>query len=252
MAQDLLQNCLSIEHQFDEWYAAATHAANQNQSDMYWVDEPDDRSNAGGASAAPSPSNTNSSSSRPPPFPDTFAFPDPLTAFMCIYAWTGLVQLYLCIERLYWAAFEPDPNGNIPVLQPGGPTGNAAAAVAQINLLQYSLKVREMVANICRSLDFALESTVQPDMLGVPLFVVRQFYEHVGLDPGLNLNLNLNLMVDGIMVEGGAGGQQSHEVLSDGRLELVWCEGFGERLKRKGRDIAEVVMGRRWVDLASY
>ena len=100
-----------------------------------------------------------------------------------------------------------------------------------------------MVANICRSLDFALESTVQPDMLGCPLFVVRQFYETVGLETGLNLNMGLM---------GGDAGTGHEEVLSDGRLELVWCEGFGERLRGKGRDIAEVVGGRRWVDLGRY
>lgn len=102
-----------------------------------------------------------------------------------------------------------------------------------------------MVGNICRSLDFALESTVQPDMLAVPLFVVRQFYEeHMGMDPALNLNLGFGLGIDA------SGGGQ--DMLSDGRLELLWCEGFAERLKRKGRDIAEVVMGRKWFDLASY
>ncbi|KAM7205062.1 hypothetical protein V8F33_001303 [Rhypophila sp. PSN 637] len=277
MAQDLLQNCLNIERQFDEWWTAAIHAANQNQSDMYWVDEPDGGTpggGGGGSSRVPSPSNTNTTTStfgnsstnrsntitttRTPPFADTFAFPEPLTAYMCIYAWTGLVQLYLCIARLYWAAFEPDANGNMvvatmPYLQQSSHHHNnsAAAALAQINLVQYSLKVREMVGNICRSLDFALESTVQPDMLAVPLFVVRQFYEehHVGvgaMDPAL-----LGMGFVGLGIDDGTG-----HVLGgggdDGRLELVWCEGFKERLKRKGRDIAEVVGGRRWVDLGGY
>ncbi|KAM7196032.1 hypothetical protein V8F20_007226 [Naviculisporaceae sp. PSN 640] len=280
MAQDLLQNCLNIDRQFDEWWAAASHAASQNNSDMYWVEEPDDinisgggsntntNTNRGGSSGVPSPSpsntNTNSTSTstttpsrsrgsstprtRTPPFADTFAFPDALTASMCIYAWTGLVQLYLCIERLYWAAFEPDPSGNILTAYHHPPSQlqhHNPQVDAQINLLQYSLKVREMVGNICRSLDFALESTVQPDMLAVPLFVVRRFYEeHVDLDPGLNLGLGMGF---GLGIEG-----QDDMMLGDGRLELLWCEGFAERLKRKGRDIAEVVGARRWVDLASY
>ncbi|KAK3322457.1 hypothetical protein B0H66DRAFT_204818 [Apodospora peruviana] len=250
MAQDLLQNCLNIERQFDEWYAAATHATNQHQSDLYWVEELDDIIMTPSTTATTTArSSASPGSTHRPPFADTFAFPDALTAFMCIYSWTALVQLYLCVERLYWAALEPDAEGNMPPMLmnmtavPGDTTG--AGVAMQINLLQYSLKVREMAANICRSLDFALANTVQPDMLAVPLFVVRQFYEHVGINRAAGGG------AESVIAEM-MGSVSEPEVISDGRLELVWCEGFRERLAQKGREIVEVVQGRRWVDLATY
>jgi ribose 1,5-bisphosphokinase PhnN len=38
----------------------------------------------------------------------------------------------------------------------------------------------------------------------------------------------------------------------DGRLELMWCDGFQERLLARGREIREVVQARMWLDLASF
>jgi hypothetical protein len=40
--------------------------------------------------------------------------------------------------------------------------------------------------------------------------------------------------------------------VGDGSVELVWCEGFRERLMARGREMREGVVGRRWVDLASF
>jgi hypothetical protein len=60
------------------------------------------------------------------------------------------------------------------------------------------------------------------------LLVVARFFEDIG---------NMGEMVAGP---------------GDGRLELMWCEGFRERLMARGREMHEVVLGRRWVDLASF
>ncbi len=59
-------------------------------------------------------------------------------------------------------------------------------------------------------------------MLVVPLFVVEEFYREINAAAG------------------------------DGQLELMWCEAFRQRLAAKGQDIAEVVQGRLWQDLASW
>ncbi|KAK3356925.1 hypothetical protein B0T25DRAFT_141999 [Lasiosphaeria hispida] len=202
MAQDLLSNCINIESLFDRWYGAAT-----SMPDVLWIEDPD------GTDAQI-------------PFADTFAFCDSLTAVAFIYYWMAQLLFYPCIERLYWTIFEPVVDGPFPQTMPVLP-GNL-----QINPLKYSMKeVREIASNICRSLDFALIQTAQPDMLAVPLFVVCQFYQHVGLD-----------------MHGGG----DDEVFGDGRLELIWCEAFRARLAAKGRDMQEVVQVKQWKDLASF
>jgi hypothetical protein len=47
-------------------------------------------------------------------------------------------------------------------------------------------------------------------------------------------------------------GMGSGGVYADGRLEVMWCEGFRARVARKGRHIQDLVQGRRWVDLATF
>ncbi|KAK3682677.1 hypothetical protein B0T22DRAFT_291714 [Podospora appendiculata] len=201
MAQDLLNNCLSLERQLDDWYASAGSA--------FWISEPD-VANMGAQM----------------PFADTFAFPDGAAAAMFIYYWMALLLFYPSVERLYWIILDPlllddDAAGMMPPPPP--------PMALQSDPLKYG-HVRELAANICRSLDFALAATVQPDLLAVPLFVVRQFYQHVGL--GLH-----------------AAGD---EMMGDGGVEVMWCEAFRERLAAKGRDILEVVGEKQWQDLASY
>ena len=71
---------------------------------------------------------------------------------------------------------------------------------------------------------------VQPDLLAMSLFVVWRFYQHVGLDHG----------------------SDGDEVCDDGRLELMWCDVFRQRLVAKGRDIQEVVQGKQWRDMAAF
>ncbi|KAK3942429.1 hypothetical protein QBC46DRAFT_309455 [Diplogelasinospora grovesii] len=212
MAQDLLTNCLNVERQFEQWYSSVLSSSQQNPGqpgsseleEVFWIE--DSESGSGFMT-----------------FADTFAFRDGVTATMFIYYWTFLVTFYPVMERLYWTIFEPVVDGAIPQTMPVLPSH-----LQQINPLKYSCgkTVREFAANICRSLDFALNSTVQPDMLVVPLFVVRQFYTRVpGMFPGIT---------------------------DDGRLELMWCEAFRQRLLTKGQDILDVVQSKKWVDLAGY
>lgn len=207
MAQDLLSNCLSLERQLAAWHAAVDpgSAANPSSSpatssSVFWIQE-----ESGGLAEAQIP------------FADTFAFPSALSAVTSIYYWTSLILFYPCIERLHETIFhrvmdtfpqaEPVLPRHLQVLSPHAYSPH---------------KVRELAANVCRSLDFALGATVQPDLLVVPLYVVQEFYR------GIN------------------------EAVGDGQLEIMWCEGFRARLQVKGGDIADVVRGRTWMDLGAW
>ncbi|KAK0621173.1 hypothetical protein B0T17DRAFT_508546 [Bombardia bombarda] len=229
MAQDLLNNCLNIERDLDEWYALASPAGGVYQQQQH--QQHSNLSNAGSI-----------------PFSTTYAFRDSVSSLMFIYYWMSLVLFYPCIDQIYWAIYEPvvdDPAAAaaaiissqqqpMPIwqqqhhpqqhhLQHSQPHPNNSSNL-HISWLKYGPKeVRELAANICRSLDYALNMTVQPDLLTTPLFVVRRFYE-----------------------------QQAVMGAGDGRLELMWCDGFRARLVVKGRDIQEVVQDKRWQDLASY
>ncbi|KAK3332477.1 hypothetical protein B0T19DRAFT_457297 [Cercophora scortea] len=209
MAQDLLNNCLSLERQLDDWYASAGSA--------FWISEPD-VANMGAQM----------------PFADTFAFPDGAAATMFIYYWMALIVFYPYLERLCWIVLDPllieDAHGQ-GMMPHSHPQPQASIMALPSDPLKYG-HVRELAANICRSLDFALAATVQPDLLAVPLFVVSEFYQHVGL--GMDMH---------------AAGD---DMMGDGGVEVMWCEAFRERLRAKGRDILEVVGGKTWQDLASY
>ncbi len=207
MAQDLLANCLSLERQLDAWHAAADPGASAAAaadpcsyaaSAVYWIEDPDPASEA------------------QIPFADTFAFRSAVAAVTAIYYWTSLVLLYPCVARLHEAIFHRVMD-TFPQTEPALPRH------LRVDPHRYSPhKVRELAANVCRSLDFALNATVQPDMLVVPLYVVQEFYREI------------------------------NESAGDGQLELMWCEGFRARLQIKGGDIADVVRGRRWRDLAAW
>jgi hypothetical protein len=118
------------------------------------------------------------------------------------------------------------------------------ARMQGLDVMRYSLgRVRQAAGDVCRGLEFLLRGgdhgggggdregggmVVQPDLLWGVLGVVEGFYARLVGDG------------DG---EGGSG---------DGGLELLWCEGLRERLVARGREVREVVVGRRWVDLAAF
>jgi len=204
MAQDLLANCLRVSGLLTEWYHAVNPAVlDSTQPAACWID-PDPGATAGVDEVAQIP------------FSITFAFRDSMTAVMLIYYWASLVLFYPLIERIHAAIFQPVVD-TFPPIFPNLPPG------LQINALQYGAKeVRELAGNVCRSLDFALATTVQPDLLVVPLFVVDRFYREINTASG------------------------------DGALELMWCEAFQGRLALKGQDIADIVQRKRWFDMAEF
>ena len=241
MAQEVLANCIYVERVLGQWHAslldmgmrggASVSGASAMSSASASLDggAGDFRSGGPHARASSHGSSGNwywiadpehTSVAAQIPFADTYAFRDTATALMFIYYWSILVLLYPCVEGLHGSIFQPlidtypSPFPNLPSsLQiPGGDPS-----------VYYGPKtVRELSGNVCRALDFALATTVQPDLLAAPLIVVESFYRQINAASG------------------------------DGALELLWCEEFRSRLAGKGQYLAEVVQSRRWVDAGQF
>ncbi|CAK7220934.1 hypothetical protein SCUCBS95973_004325 [Sporothrix curviconia] len=241
MAQDVLANCIYVEQVLEQWHASlldmglhgganvsgasamgsapatvdggvggfrsggprARASSHGGSGNWYWIADPEHTSVAAQI-----------------PFADTYAFRDTATALMFIYYWSIVVLLYPCVEGLHASIFHPvidtypSPFPNLPSsLQIPGSDPS----------VYYGPKiVRELSGNICRALDYALATTMQPDLLAPSLFVVESFYRKINAASG------------------------------DGALELLWCEAFRSRLAAKGQYLAEVVQSRRWVDAGQF
>ncbi|KLU82038.1 hypothetical protein MAPG_01117 [Magnaporthiopsis poae ATCC 64411] len=151
------------------------------------------------------------------PFADALAFRDGATALGLSHYWTALVCLWPCMERLHQAIFQPVLD-EFPQMFPDLPD-----ALLHVDPARYAAKeTRELAACICRSLDGTLAATVQPDLVAVPLAVAEGFFRELNASTG------------------------------DGALELMWCEAFRSRLTAKGQDIADVIQGRDWAELARF
>lgn len=81
---------------------------------------------------------------------------------------------------------------------------------------------RQLAGRICQSLDFAARQSPQPDLLAMPLAAVEGFYR-------------------GVEGEGGYAA-----------LELVWCQGFREKLALRGKYLAGLLQGRKWAELGRF
>ncbi|KAJ3956315.1 hypothetical protein N0V92_007134 [Colletotrichum tropicale] len=198
-AQELLSSCLQVEQQLEEWHTFARSPTLEHPY-AYWIEESDDQD----AQQVPFAN----------PFADNFAFKDGITAVTFLYYWMTLLLLHRCIESLHHAIFQPVIE-DFPNMYPDLPPH------LQINLARYQQR-REFAARVCRALDFALNTTVQPDLLVAPLATALEFYRELNSSS------------------------------RDGELEIMWCEGFKLRLASKGQDIANVLQSRQWADLARF
>lgn len=112
------------------------------------------------------------------------------------------------------------------------------ARLQGFDAMRYALKeVRGAASNVLRGLDWGLAGSVQPDLLGWVVQVVRGFYEGLGVQSSMDMNMG--------MVNMGIG-------MVEGQLELEWLEGFMGRMVQRGREVQEVVMARRWVEGATF
>ncbi|ROW12720.1 hypothetical protein VMCG_00297 [Cytospora schulzeri] len=193
VAQDLLGNCLSLQSQLEQWFSAILRFSGPEP--LYWVD-PQENGEI--------------------PFSDRFSFQDPLTALSLTYYWSVQALMIPCLEMLLHSIFSPVVDVYPPVFPDLPPQLN-------VNPDNYGPRVvREIAANVCRALDYVLATTMQPDMLALPVQVVETFYGALNVQTG------------------------------DGALELMWLGSFRGRMAIRGQDLANEVMGRSWADLAAW
>ncbi|ELQ41912.1 hypothetical protein OOU_Y34scaffold00247g46 [Pyricularia oryzae Y34] len=227
LANDLVGNCLNVQGLLDGWLLSLDHDlagdGTQVPHQLYWVNPIDDSTSI--------------------PFADsTYGFRDLQTATSLIYYWTALLILLPYIERLNQAICEPIP-GSFPQLfstefynmtqpegmsmglmatpLPGG-SGSMADSGSSGGVGSGGKSTQELAVSICRSLDFALERSVQPDLLAVPLTVVEEHYREINMATG------------------------------EAAMELMWCQSFSEQLTAKGQGIADVVQRRSWRELRRF
>lgn len=64
------------------------------------------------------------------------------------------------------------------------------------------------------------------------------------MDMGMGMGMDMGMDM-GVEMEMGMG-------MGDGRLGVMWCDEFGERLAAREREMREAVQARRWVELAGF
>ncbi|KAL7627104.1 hypothetical protein AAE478_003880 [Parahypoxylon ruwenzoriense] len=195
-AKDLLSNCVNIERQFDIWYSMLRQRVGESGPPLYWVGD----AMTSGAQV---------------PFSDAFNFPSPLMALVHVYYWTVLVSFHQCVYAMLQAIFESGSESSSgPSMPPEIPSG--------IDLQRYQpAQTRILAANVCRGLDFALQTTGQPDLLAAPLWVVNEFYSGM-------------------------------RRFGDGELECLWCAGFRGRLEAKRGEMNPWLREKKWIEIRQF
>ncbi|KAJ4392197.1 hypothetical protein N0V93_005822 [Gnomoniopsis smithogilvyi] len=154
------------------------------------------------------------------PFVDAFAFADQLTSLTFLYYWAAQVLFYPCIGLLNQMIFSP-------VVDTYSQGRNYLEPPLNLNIdpeLFGPNKARNIAMNICMGLEAALATSTQPDLLAFPVHVVDTLYR-------------------GLSVVAQTG---------EGALELLWLDGFRERMMIKGQALAGVTMGKSFQDLADW
>jgi hypothetical protein len=80
-------------------------------------------------------------------------------------------------------------------------------------------QTRELAANICRGLDGVLAVSGQPDLLLGPLRVATDLYREI------------------------------NNTAQDAMLEVMWLEGFGERVRARGQHVSNTLQGQQWLEV---
>lgn len=150
-AQQLLQDCLSLEGHFDAWFRFAIRPT-EGHPVPYWEEE---LTSPGGLI----------------PFSNSYSFRDGNTGLAFLYYWMAQILLHQCIEGLHRAIFQPVIDA-YPNMWPDLPPD------LQIDVSRYQ-HGRVFAADICRGLDSVLDNTVQPDMLITPMTVAIDLYREI-------------------------------------------------------------------------
>jgi hypothetical protein len=197
-AQNLLANCLHVEAQLDEWYAAFTMGVDANECWLLGQDMEMQVLFGGG-----------------------LGFRDGVSATGFIYYWMTLLLFHQCVDGLL-------RGGPLGTYGGGYHDGGASATGTyhgggfMVDEFKYQ-QDRDLAGKICRSLDFALSNTLQPDLLVAPLTAAEQFYRALNEDT------------------------------TEGTLELLWCGEFRERLARRSEALSSLLLGGDdWRELALF
>ncbi|KAK4460269.1 hypothetical protein QBC42DRAFT_107675 [Cladorrhinum samala] len=208
LAQDLLCSLIDIDLHLSQWFSGSL------PNPAYWI-------------VNPSFANL--------PFTEAYAFCDIQTGLAIMYYWATCVLLWPRCWRLWWTIFE-EPVGHQHHHHMGL---EMPARLQGFDAMRYAAKeVRGAASNVLRGLDWGLAGSVQPDLLGWVMQVVRVFYEGLGVQSSMDINMGMSTMGMGNMGIG----------MVEGQLELGWLEGFMGRMVQRGREVQEVVMARKWVE----
>ncbi|KAI0883570.1 uncharacterized protein GGS22DRAFT_33027 [Annulohypoxylon maeteangense] len=193
-AKDLLISCVNIERQFDIWYSMVHQRVDDSGSPLYWVTD----ATTSGAQA---------------PFLDAFSFPSPLIGLVHVCYWAVLISFHQCMCALIDAIFQ---SGS------GELSGSSMACTVGIDPRKYQPgQTRMIAANLCRSLDFTLQTTGQPDLLAAPFLIVSDFYNRIGR-------------------------------YGEGDIERQWCAGFKRRLDARSREVSSWFEEKKWIETRQF
>ncbi|KAI5928806.1 hypothetical protein F4810DRAFT_705738 [Camillea tinctor] len=195
-AKDLLSNCINIETQFDIWYSVIEQNTNESSSrgHLYWVGD----AATGGQ----------------PPFAESFNYNSPLMCLVHVYYWTVLIGFHQCIYSLLQVIFESESGTSSPTMTSDLPPG--------LDPRKYQpAENRMLAANVCRSMEFALRTTGQPDLLAAPLWIVTDLFNRMRSFGG-------------------------------GDMEYMWCTNFQGRLETRSREMSAWLQDKRWREISRF
>ena len=180
LARELLDHCANVEAQLDIWYSLMARSS----SVQYWSTEP----------MEDTPSI---------PFDEPLSFASPLQCLVHVYYWTVLTSFYQCVHAL------------LRIVLDG--SGVSPASHQSLDPLKYQpSETRKLAALVCRSLDFALRTTAQPDLLLAPIRIVGEFYNDM-------------------------------KALGYCELESLWVEDYMQRWEMRSQDMNAWLEEKRWI-----
>ncbi|KAI0871489.1 hypothetical protein GGS24DRAFT_59225 [Hypoxylon argillaceum] len=192
-AKDLLDNCVSIETQFNFWLRMVRESTGSSGA-LHWVADSTERSHL--------------------PFSEMLSFGSPLLCLVHIYYWAVLISFHQCICALLELVQKPEDEGSGSTAVPGLSLG--------LDLRKYQLaETRKLAALVCRSLDFALRTTTQPDLLAAPVWIVKDFYDRM-------------------------------KAFGLCELESLWVDDFIERQEARTREMKAWLEEKRWTSIRRF
>ncbi|KAI0424267.1 hypothetical protein F5Y09DRAFT_146763 [Xylaria sp. FL1042] len=187
-ARELLNNCVHIQTQFDIWLSVV-----QEQAGLPY------RVGDGTAYV---------------PFNEPLSFASPLLCLVHVYYWAVLIGFHQCICALLKVIHEPESTGSSP--------GGVADFPLALDPRKYQpAETRKLAALACRTLDFALQTTSQPDLLIAPTWIIKDFYSRMN-------------------------------AIGLCELESLWIDEFIERQESHGRERSAWLENKRWIGVRRF